>query len=249
MPADKTLAYLLQCELEALQESRVALDKRQRLSIANLRKFIDAQKTICNSEQIQEMEKQLATSREDIRKQEQDDWNEYTQGLKEDTQAILTMLVQGYSDTKNPLFLWRIYSVCRLMGRPVPELIWKYFDDCAFNLHNAVHAFRLDEVISKKGSRSGEYAGEECLKALWMYKKNKTNVFADMKRYIAKMLLMTDIEKIEKENLARGMKEKAARMDAIKSVHVIQEKAQRNKPISKAVLYKYYVEYKASQVS
>ena len=104
-------------------------------------------------------------------------------------------------------------------------------------------------MISKKGSRSGEYAGEECLKALWMHQKNQTNVFAGMKRYIVRTLLMTDIEKIEKENLARGMKGTVARSDAISSVHAIQEKAQRKKPISKEVLYKYYREYQKARPS
>jgi hypothetical protein len=249
MPGDKTLAYLLQCELEALQESRVPLDERQSSSIAKLRKFIDEQKLFRSAEQMQEMEKQYANLRESIKKQEQDDWNEYIQELKVDAEAVLSMLAQGYSDTKNPLFLWRIYHICRVTGRPVPDVIWTYFDDCALNLHNAVHQYKLDEVISKKGSRSGEYAGEACLKALWMHQKNQINVFAGMKRYIARALLMADIEKIEKENLESGMEEKAARMDAIKSVHVIQEKARRTKPISMAVLYNYYMEYKTSKGS
>jgi hypothetical protein len=60
---------------------------------------------------------------------------------------------------------------------------------------------------------------------------------------------MADIEKIEKENLARGMKEKTAEMDAIRSVHAIQDKARRKKSISLSTLYNFYREYKASKTS
>ena len=36
-----------------------------------------------------------------------------------------------YKKTKNPLFLWEVYRLCRTENAPIPEWIYKYLDDCA----------------------------------------------------------------------------------------------------------------------
>jgi hypothetical protein len=36
-----------------------------------------------------------------------------------------------YRKTKNPLFLWQAYQICRKEKFAIPGWIYKYFDDCA----------------------------------------------------------------------------------------------------------------------
>ena len=36
-----------------------------------------------------------------------------------------------YKKTKNPLFLWEVYRLCRTEKATIPEWVYKYLDDCA----------------------------------------------------------------------------------------------------------------------
>ena len=245
--APKNLVYLLAIENQnACQEvkfksgrSNAVLEEMQEMvrllrdaghDVKSLEEWVDAK--VAASAQAREIEHQAEIAE-----------------MREDADTQLRARIRGYLETSNPLFLWDIYSICRLTQRPLPEFLLEYFDRCADNLLSNVTSIPLEQTIAKTGARANEYAGEDCLKAMELHKKNQPNAFAAMRKYQAKYYLILDIERVEAENLTKGMKPQAARTDAIKTVHIAQDKVFGNKAISEGALRKYYAEYKSSPSS
>jgi len=239
--SDVKSIYLVGCELESLQRESESIDRR----IADLlKKMKDEVEKISTPADRVAMEKEYRTQWMDFTERHTKEEKTELGDLKESAPALVEKLFSAYQQTENSLFLWRIYRVCRLAGQPVPELVLFYLDLCAYNLLEKANETPLSDTITKKKSRSNEYAGEDCLKALQLHKKGKLNAFSAMRKYWAQHALMSDIEVREKENLANGMKETDARINAIRTVHIAQNKVFKLNSISYQTLYSYYVEHK-----
>ena len=238
--------YITQCKLEALQERADSIDTNKVKKLDRIKQLLDELKRFPKSDDLnnKEFENKYLELKKNFQQQEIEERKKLVSELKEIAPALLVALHEGYLKTKNHLFLWRIYGICRLIGQPIPEFVLSYFDYCAHNLHNKVHELPLKSAITRKASKDSKYAGEDCLKALGLYQKNKASAFVRMKQYLAEHTLMQDIEHKEKINLANGMGVTQAKINAIKTIHVLQEKVFKDSAVSEAVLYKKYSEYK-----
>lgn len=240
--------YVLHCEMEKLDRQAADLSKAKELLSERLMPALEALRpgnATAELKQLIEMKKQ---SEAEQAKSDKEESEEFLEDFKSNFSEILRLYAYCYDQTKNALFLWKIYSIHRTAGRPLPPLILAYLDQCAQNLFCNVYDLPLESIIQKESSsaRRNEYAGEDCLKALNLHQKGRLNAFASMKKYMAKLFLMIDIEAVEKENLTENILQKEAEMAAIRSVHIMQEKALGKKAISYFTLYKYYQEYKES---
>lgn len=244
MPKLPNLSYLLQVALEQSSERQLLASHHSK---SLLREMRDKLNHIPPSPEREDFVRTLQVLEAQQFQEEAEQQKELVLSLTEEAPHLISYLTDSYQNTLNPLFLWRIYSVCRATNQVVPDIVWQYFDDCAFNLHNLVHNHKIDEVVSKKGDKGNDGAADDCLKALGLFHKGKLNAFAAMKKYIAISLLMADIGRVERENIANGMKPKDAESDAIRAVHLAQESIYKAKAISHATLYKHYKDYKKSQ--
>jgi hypothetical protein len=67
-------------------------------------------------------------------------------------QTIYAFLLDrcSYEQTKNPIFLWSIYRLCRNENIAIPEWIFKYLDDCADKITtNKDPGDKVDSLCSK----------------------------------------------------------------------------------------------------
>ena len=87
---------------------------------------------------------------------------------------ICTDLRQSYKQTDNPLFLWTLYQIQRLLSKPLSEDILDYLDQCASGLLQITYEYPIEEILtqSKAGSKNAEYLDESCMVALRL-RKNK----------------------------------------------------------------------------
>lgn len=65
--------------------------------------------------------------------------------------ALFEDMRLGFEQTKNPLFVWDCYALCRRLNKPVPSWIFEYFDSVASKMMNRNNnAGKLPEILGFK---------------------------------------------------------------------------------------------------
>lgn len=242
MTQKPALAYLTYLKLEKSQNEEELERKTQTYLADRINQLL----TFASNEDLSKLKPTLDSHNAFIAEQEvqvASDKADLIDDIKINAEHLIKILSVGYVRTDNPLFLWRIFSVCRAAQVPVPELVLSYLDLCAYQLFSLVHSVPLDKATSRAPGGQ-DLNGEACLKALRL--DLKSNPFVVAKKEIALLLLLGDVQDEEKRNLMKNLPEEKARVDAIKTVHGQLQKALGNEAIGYTTLFKYYSSYKKS---
>lgn len=175
------------------------------------------------------------TSREEHRKEVEDDFDD-----------TVDICWQSYQQTQNSLYLWELYLMYRQTGHSVPDEVFVYFDEVAKSfLEMAGNSVKLRDALRKNGQKS-LVSGQECLKALQLYQKGKRNAFLSYRRDQALRLLNADIANQEMANLEAGMTPVKAKTSAIKKIFEMQERELDEESLSFSVINASYNAHKKS---